>query len=226
MYLLTSSAGQGGTISPSGSNPAVIGSSQTFTITPASGYAVSSVTVDGASAGTVSTYTFSNITANHTIAASFTTSTGTDPIITASAGTGGTISPSGSVSTTSGSNQTFYISPVGNNVIGSVIVDGASVGAVSTYTFTNIKAPHTITATFVPSMYLLTSSAGQGGTISPSGSNPAVIGSSQTFTITPNPHYWINYLLVDGKQVAASSSNTYTFTDVTANHTIRAVFQR
>ena len=48
------------------------GSSQTFTITPSSGYTVSGVTVDGSSAGAVSTYTFSNVTASHTISAAFT----------------------------------------------------------------------------------------------------------------------------------------------------------
>jgi hypothetical protein len=47
------------------------GASRAFTITPATGYKVSNVLVDGASVGAVITYTFSNITANHTISASF-----------------------------------------------------------------------------------------------------------------------------------------------------------
>jgi hypothetical protein len=49
------------------------GSSKTFTITPNSGYKISQVTVNGSSVGTVSSYTFSNVTANKTIAATFTT---------------------------------------------------------------------------------------------------------------------------------------------------------
>ena len=70
-YTITASAGTGGAISPSGSVSVNGGSSQAFSITPASGYAVSGVTVDGALGRAVTSYTFSNITANHTIAASF-----------------------------------------------------------------------------------------------------------------------------------------------------------
>jgi len=71
-YSITASAGTGGTISPSAAVSVNYGTSQTFTITPSSGYRIGSVTVDGASVGAVSTYTFSNITSSHTIAASFT----------------------------------------------------------------------------------------------------------------------------------------------------------
>jgi hypothetical protein len=48
------------------------GASRAFTITPATGYRVASVLVDGASVGAVTSYTFSNVRANHTISASFT----------------------------------------------------------------------------------------------------------------------------------------------------------
>ncbi|GFO53880.1 hypothetical protein GMSM_08870 [Geomonas sp. Red276] len=72
---ITASAGTGGTISPSGTVSVPSGGSQSFTITPASGYKIAAVTVDGASVGAVSSYTFSNVTANHTIAASFTSTT-------------------------------------------------------------------------------------------------------------------------------------------------------
>ncbi len=47
------------------------GSNQTFTITPNTRYHVVNVLVDGSSVGAVTTYTFSNITANHTISATF-----------------------------------------------------------------------------------------------------------------------------------------------------------
>jgi endoglucanase len=47
------------------------GSSKTFTITPNSGYQISKVTVNGSSVGAIGSYTFSNVTANRTIAATF-----------------------------------------------------------------------------------------------------------------------------------------------------------
>ena len=74
-YTITASAGSNGSISPSGSVSVTQGASQTFTITPNSGYTVSSVTVDGPSVGAVTSYTFSNVQAAHTINAAF-TSTG------------------------------------------------------------------------------------------------------------------------------------------------------
>ena len=70
-FTLTASAGTGGTISPSGAVIVPYGGSQTFTIAPASGYQIASVLVNGVNQGAISTYTFSNVTANHTISASF-----------------------------------------------------------------------------------------------------------------------------------------------------------
>ena len=74
-YTISASAGTGGSISPSGAVAVKSGASQSFTISPGSGYAVSGVTVDGNSVGAVSTYTFSSVTANHTIAATFAAAT-------------------------------------------------------------------------------------------------------------------------------------------------------
>ncbi|HEY9155270.1 MAG TPA: discoidin domain-containing protein, partial [Opitutaceae bacterium] len=71
-YTIAASAGANGAISPSGSVSVLQGSSQTFTITPNSGYVISAVLVDGVSVGAVSTYTFSNVQAGHNITASFT----------------------------------------------------------------------------------------------------------------------------------------------------------
>lgn len=70
-YTIAASAGTNGSISPSGSISVAPGANQTFTITTNSGYAVSSVLVDGASVGAVSTYSFSNVQANHAISATF-----------------------------------------------------------------------------------------------------------------------------------------------------------
>lgn len=68
--------------------------------------------------------------------------------IKATAGTGGKISPSGSVKVPVGWNQTFKITASSGYRIKSVLVDGVSKGAISSYTFTNVTAGHTISATF------------------------------------------------------------------------------
>lgn len=68
--------------------------------------------------------------------------------ITASAGNGGVIDPSGSVSVSSGSDKTFTITANEGYEIADVLVDGESVGAVSEYTFENVREKHTIEARF------------------------------------------------------------------------------
>ena len=71
-YTINAFAGPGGSISPSGSVPVNSGSSKTFSIAPVYGYSISNVTVDGKSMGRLSSYTFSNVKATHTIGATFT----------------------------------------------------------------------------------------------------------------------------------------------------------
>ena len=220
-YTITASAGANGTISPSGSVSVAGGASQTFTITPASGYNVASVTVDGSSVGAVTSYPFSNVTANHTISATFAINTYT---ITASAGANGTISPSGSVSVAGGASQTFTITPGSGYHVASVTVDGSSVGAVTSYPFSNVTANHTISATFALNTYTITPSAGTNGTISPSAALTVNSGASQAFTIAPAKGYWVAGVQVDGVSVGAVT--TYKFSNVTANHTIVATFAK
>jgi len=81
-------------------------------------------------------------------------------IINASAGSGGTITPVGNISVNAGANQTFNISPNDGYKIVDVQVDGASVGAINSYNFSDVAANHSILATFkkepfLPSLQLL-----------------------------------------------------------------------
>jgi len=70
-YTLTPSAGTGGTITPSTPQAILQGGSTTFTIVPSAGYHIADVSVDGVSQGIVSSYSFTNVTSNHTISARF-----------------------------------------------------------------------------------------------------------------------------------------------------------
>src|SRR4029079_2746517 len=101
--------GPGGSIDPSGvmNGPSgfvnvICGNDQTFSILPNPGFSIADVTVDGVSVGAVSSYTFPNVRASHDIAATFTQIT---HIITASAGAGGSINPSGPVTVNDGADQ-------------------------------------------------------------------------------------------------------------------------
>ena len=69
--------------------------------------------------------------------------------IKATAGAGGSISPSGNVSVREGGDQTFTITPDKGYAVANVKIDGKSIGAVKSYTFENVSSPHTIEAIFV-----------------------------------------------------------------------------
>ena len=75
-------------------------------------------------------------------------STGTNYTITATTGANGGISPSGAVGVTAGGGQNFTITPDGGYGVADVLVDGVSQGAVTSYSFTNVVADHTISASF------------------------------------------------------------------------------
>ena len=102
---------------------------------------------EGTATITVS-YTEGGITKSDTVEVTVTPVTPETYIITASACLHGSISPSGNVTVNQGSDKLFTITPNTGYSINDVLVDGSSVGAVSSYTFTNVTENHTISATF------------------------------------------------------------------------------
>jgi hypothetical protein len=68
---ITATSQPGGSLVPSGTTSLFSGGSVAYTVTPAAGYAITGITVDGTSLGALTNYTFSNVTTNHSIAASF-----------------------------------------------------------------------------------------------------------------------------------------------------------
>ena len=222
-YTITASAGDNGTISPSGTISIPQGGSQTFTISPDNGYNIQDVLVDNVSQGDTSSYTFSNVQGNHVISVSFSAQEITYTI-TASAGDNGTISPSGTISIPQGGNQTFTISPDNGYNIQDVLVDNVSQGDTSSYTFSNVQENHAISVSFSAQeiTYTITASAGDNGTISPSGTISIPQGGSQTFTISPDNGYNIQDVLVDN--VSQGDTSSYTFSNIQENHAISVSF--
>jgi len=262
-YAITASAGSGGTISPSGVINVNSGANQTFTLTPNEGY-TANLTVDGNTVTlTNNSYTLINVTAPHTVTASFTpiqspgdnsscVSIVAPASVTANQSFSATVTMLNTGSTVwdtavyhLGSqdprdNITWGLGrAVFNNAInpGSTVVMTFSATAPSTpgtYSFDwemvhewvqwfGPKCTSTITVnTPVASTYAITASAGSGGTISPSGVINVNSGANQTFTLTPNEGYTAN-LTVDGNEVSLTN-NTYTLTNVTSNHTVTASF--
>jgi hypothetical protein len=219
-FTITANTGSNGSITPGGSFTVTEGSDQTFFITPDTFYEIEDVLVDGVSVGAVSSYTFTNITADHTISASF--SEIITHTITASADQNGWITPSGNIVVIEGSDQTFNITADTNYEIEDVLVDGTSVGAVSSYTFTNVSTDHTISASFLQKAHSIIATAGPNGSITPDGNVLVNEGFNQTFFIAADPGYAVEDVLVDGNSVGAVGR--YTFSYVIAEHTISASF--
>src|SRR5439155_8109461 len=117
---------------------------------------------------------------------------------TASAEANGSISPSGKVTVNDTSNQSFTVTPNTHYHVADVLVDGVSVGAVTSYTFYNVTAGHTIAASFAIDTYTITASAGANGSISASGAVSVYDSSSQIFIVTSNLIYHDIDVLVDG----------------------------
>jgi hypothetical protein len=217
---ITAGAGTGGEINPKGSITVNYGSSRSFSVTPAKGYRIADLIVDNSSVGAVDSYSFYNVTANHTISAFFTPLTYS---INCSAGKNGHINPSGTIVTAYGTNQTFTIEPDRGFKIDNVLVDGNPVGTVSQYTFINITSDHTISAIFKRLIFSITESVGPGGSINPSGQSTVFYGDDLNYSITPAKGYQIEEVIVDNVSVGVVTN--YSFRGVTSDHSISVRFR-
>jgi hypothetical protein len=143
-------AGSGGTAIPAGDTSVTSGSDLDVTVDADSGYYIDSVTLNGGDVPITDSNTMvvaiSSITSNQTLSASFAMLGGYT--ITASKTGNGTIDPEGDVQVAEGADQLFTIVAATNYAIDSVVVDGTNMGSVSSYTFTNVMASHTIVANF------------------------------------------------------------------------------
>ena len=147
-------------------------------------------------------------------------------IVNASADTGGMITPSGSMTVSSGASLAFNISSDSGYYISDVLVDGVSAGAVSNYVFSNISHNHWIHASFgiYAGNYTINATAGTGGTIHPSGVVVVHSSDDQKFTLSPDIGNSVSDVIVDNVSLGAVTS--YTFTNVTENHVMSALFSR
>ena len=106
IYMIASSSGSNGSITPLGTTIATQGVNQTYSISPDANYHIKDVQFDGVSIGTFSAHKLSTVSADHTISASFDINT---HVITASSGLHGSISPTGNLVVIHGSSLKFSL---------------------------------------------------------------------------------------------------------------------
>jgi uncharacterized repeat protein (TIGR01451 family) len=185
-HTVTATAGANGSIGPA-SRTVNDGATTTFTITPDSGYLIDTVAGCGGSlAG--STYTTGAITADCTVTATFISVSIPTHTVTASAGSGGAITPA-TRQVADGAMGSFTVTPDAGYSIANVTGCGGSLSG-QTYTTGAITTACTVTASFGLNSYTVTASAGAGGSIGPSSAN-VNHGATTTFTVTPDAGYSI-----------------------------------
>jgi len=220
-----SSSSGGSVIEPGeGSFQYVKGASVSIEANPDAGYEVESWDLDGTEdqvGGT--TYTLSDIQADHSVYVSFKK---LEYAITASTGPNGSISPSGTTTVTYDSDLAFTATPNTGYQVDTWSVDDSPVQTGGTsYTLSDIQAAHTVEVTFRLLEYVVTGAAGPNGSISPSGATTVTHGSDLTFTATPNTGYRVDSWSVDGSP-SLTESTSYTLTDIQADHTVRVTFRQ
>lgn len=144
-YTITTSTSEGGTIEPSGSVIVINHNNQTFNFSSNTGYDITNVLVDNESLGVINSYTFQNVTSNHTLHVDF--SKKTYNISTVIIGNG-TITYSKDSPFEYGDTITCTFNPDSGYAISKIIIDDNSISTVSSYTFENISNNHTIEVTF------------------------------------------------------------------------------
>jgi len=224
MFTVTPSAGFHGAISPNTVQTVSYGGNVTFMATSiTSGYTADSWSLDNVVVQTGgSSYTVSNVTANHTIIVTFKL---LSYIVTPSAGFHGVITPTTPLTVSYGFNVSFTATANAGYTVDSWALDGTPVQTGGAhYTVTNVTANHTVKVTFKPLLYSVTPSAGSNGTITPNVPQTVAFGTNVTFTATANAGYTVDSWSLDSTP-AQTGGSTYTVNNVTANHTVKVTFK-
>ncbi|MDM8517792.1 hypothetical protein QUF76_16475, partial [Desulfobacterales bacterium HSG16] len=150
--------------------------------------------------------------------------------VTINTGQNGTVFPLKNISVPTGDDITVIILPDQGYKVDKVKVDGRKVWLVedNRFNFINVQQDYTMDVTFksvAAKSFVIDASAGMYGNISPSGRIEVNSGADITFTITPVTDYKIAGLEVDGKPAALAAGNTYVFTNISGDHSIKAKFE-
>jgi Flp pilus assembly pilin Flp len=219
-YTLTVTQTVNGAISP-GTSTANYGDTQSFTITPSTGYHIASITVNGNAVTVASplgqTYQFSAVFADSSLTATFAVNAYS---LTVNVGGNGQSSIA-SQTVNWGSIETFVFTPNAGYSVADVVVNGSiDEGSVSSLSLT-VTGDTSVDVSFAINSFTITVTQGANGQIAPATAN-VNLGDNQTFTIMPDTGYYLASLTVDGSPVTVAA--LYTFSNVDASHTITATF--
>jgi hypothetical protein len=213
---ITASVGSHGSITPSRAIIVSYGANQTFIITPDAHYHVADVLVDNVSVGAVTSYTFYDVTGNHTISASFAIDTFTITVTSAHG------SPTASALVNAGDSFNASVTSPESARTGhkwictGYSIDGEPVVSGTNYLFTNVQSNHTITFEWVEQFYITVISSYGSPTES---SQWVAAGSDFTVSVTTpesagsGHQYVANATSYNIPSVSAAETVTFTWTE-------------
>ena len=208
------------------SSPVLSGQIAVCQISPAVGFWLHTLTVDGTdvlSQVSGNSLTIPNVTANHTVLGTFVVAT---YLVTVSVpGGNGTITCTTPIS--QGGSGTCLIAPAVGYLLSSLTLDGADVLATvagTNLTVTNVMAPHLIQGTFIQTINRITVNLPGGhGTIACS--NPVLYGQASVCQISPAPGYRLGTLTLDGNNIQSQvAGNSFVVASVISPHTLDGAF--
>ena len=196
-YQLDINAGENGSISPVIQEMDVDGD-YTFFIIPDEGFVIDTLTVDGMQQDIVSSYSFWDVSSDHTISATF------KPLtlwtVTASASAGGMITPSGNISILPGNSIAFQLIPEDRFFVSRLMLDGNELAPQSDFVLNAVTDNHELWVNFTAeTWYSITSTSGIGGQITPSGRIEIKENDLQRFQIVAEQNYKISQVFVDNQ---------------------------
>ncbi len=201
------------------------GANRTISYSPAEGYHLLSVTVDGNDATVTNpdSVTFNEIAANHTVVVVYEANPmfGIDTTVT-----NGTITADES-GIPQGANRTISYSPDAGYHLLSVTVDGndATVTNPDSVTFNEIAANHTVVVVYEANPTFGIDTTVTNGTITADESGIPQ-GANRTISYSPDTGFHLLSVTVDGEPVSISEHpDSYNFYEINANHTVVVVYE-
>ena len=227
-FSITVSTIGNGMVTPNTSLEIPYGDDETYAFIPEDGYKIKEVIVDGEALEPNSSYTFYNITSNHTVSVEFEKIFHTIQVL---CGENGTANLPEINTLEHRSNLMCRFTPNEGYRLKDILVDGDSVGGDSTsYYFGNISTDHTIEAVFEEILFYLTVHFGPEGTVTyPSDEGPITpsdkiavrVGSSFSLNITPNLNYTAK-IMINGEKI--DTTDVLEFNDIQMDYFIQIEF--
>lgn len=218
-YTVDVTSGENGQVSPSGKVQVEHGDSKTFTITPDNGFGIAYIKLNDQNIDIQNSVTITDITTNQKLEVGFERVF----FIKATSEGNGDITPSALV--ISGTECTFTFTPSEGYEVKDVQVDGESVGAVPSYTFTNVTEPHTISVEYrIKTFDVKLSIEGEGRVEADEIIDVVTYGDQRIFTINPDNGWEVHKVYVDGESVEVSN-NQFAINAIKSNVNIEVVFK-